>query len=182
MDTSLQSKIIEALNRCQFLLNRITEGDYLALKNASKAVEEAQSLLRQVGFEPTPLQEVEVTEKVIKESQSLVKQVEVGSYPRKATLADVEAFVARCQRMIEDYYRQHFPNLRDVPVLKIDQGYRYFKIVKESGAYAFVDSKNGDILKPASWRIPAKHARGNIFDSRQGMGWMGPYGPAYLRG
>jgi len=40
---------------------------------------------------------------------------------------------------------------------------------------------NGDIRKPASWKAPAKHARGNITDEKEGMGWMGPYGPAYLK-
>ena len=51
-----------------------------------------------------------------------------------------------------------------------------------SSAWAFVDIKTGDVLKPASWKAPAKHARGNIFDKSNGLGSIGPYGPAYLRG
>jgi hypothetical protein len=37
------------------------------------------------------------------------------------------------------------------------------------------------VLKPAGWKTPAKHARGNIFDDRNGLKHMGMYGPAYLR-
>jgi hypothetical protein len=38
----------------------------------------------------------------------------------------------------------------------------------------------GDILKAASWKAPAKHARGNVFDGNWGIGSVGVYGPAYL--
>lgn len=34
---------------------------------------------------------------------------------------------------------------------------------------AFIDSTNGDILKPASWKAPAKIARGNINSAQFGM-------------
>jgi hypothetical protein len=60
-------------------------------------------------------------------------------------------------------------------------GSRYVRVFRSGSAHAFVDKKTGDVLKPASWKAPAKHARGNIFDSKNGLGWMGEYGPAYLR-
>jgi hypothetical protein len=37
--------------------------------------------------------------------------------------------------------------------------------------------KKGDLLKPASWKSPAKHARGNIMD---GTARYSAYGPEYL--
>jgi hypothetical protein len=37
--------------------------------------------------------------------------------------------------------------------------------------------KKGDLLKPASWKAPAKHARGNIID---GSARYSVYGPEYL--
>ncbi len=37
--------------------------------------------------------------------------------------------------------------------------------------------KKGDLLKSASWKSPAKHARGNIID---GTARYGVYGPEYL--
>ena len=64
--------------------------------------------------------------------------------------------------------------------------------VSESGrAFAFIDITGGlilghdhavgSVLKPASFRQPAKKARGNIFDEHNGMGSMTAYGPDYLR-
>lgn len=47
--------------------------------------------------------------------------------------------------------------------------------------YAFIDTTNGDVLKPATFRAPAKHARGNIFDASNGLASVNHYGPAYLR-
>jgi hypothetical protein len=38
---------------------------------------------------------------------------------------------------------------------------------------------NGDVLKPASWKAPAKGARGNIFDEHNGLNRMTEYGPEY---
>lgn len=66
------------------------------------------------------------------------------------------------------------------------KGSRYIKIaVSEGGVdrsvYLFVDL-NGDIYKAASWKAPAKHKRGSIFDEAYGWGKaVGPYGAAYLR-
>jgi hypothetical protein len=40
----------------------------------------------------------------------------------------------------------------------------------------------GDVMKPASYKTPAKHSRGNIFSEDNGMEFVGAYGPAYLRG
>jgi len=37
--------------------------------------------------------------------------------------------------------------------------------------------KKGDLLKPAGWRTPAKHSRGNIFDGTDKWTF---HGPAYL--
>ena len=97
----------------------------------------------------------------------------------KTTLQDVEHFVGRCQAVIDADREENFPALKR-EVLTIKQGRRYFKIVQRGAVWAFIDT-NGDILKPASWRAPAKHARGNLFDANQGMGSIGPNGPAYLR-
>jgi hypothetical protein len=37
--------------------------------------------------------------------------------------------------------------------------------------------KKGDLLKPADWRTPAKHSRGNIFEGTDKWGY---HGPSYL--
>jgi hypothetical protein len=62
---------------------------------------------------------------------------------------------------------------------------------KATSIYCFVASEDcytkflghvkcGDVLKAASYKKPAKHARGNIFDDDNGLKNVGPYGPAYL--
>jgi hypothetical protein len=67
-------------------------------------------------------------------------------------------------------------------ILGVIEGKRYFKIVeKDGGVFAFIDKNNGDVLKPASWSAPAKHARGNIFAPDGGINCVGKYGIAYLR-
>jgi|APSaa5957512493_1039668.scaffolds.fasta_scaffold13789_1 hypothetical protein len=62
----------------------------------------------------------------------------------------------------------------------IDWGRKYAKIVNGSSVYCFVDRTNGNILKSASWKAPAKGARGNIYADDPLKG-LGPYGAAYLR-
>lgn len=69
--------------------------------------------------------------------------------------------------------------------LEIEPGRKFIKLVKKKGehvsVWGFVDKETGDILKAASWRAPAKHARGNINNpaSYQDYAWTGPH---YLRG
>jgi hypothetical protein len=71
------------------------------------------------------------------------------------------------------------------PVLETEEGSRYIRIVKvdpsSRSAFAFIDKTNGDVLKVASWKAPAKKSRGNIFDEFNGLKYVGAYGPAYLR-
>jgi hypothetical protein len=103
----------------------------------------------------------------------------------------INRWLKDCQTMLDRHYAINFPNL-DVPELIIAGGRKYLKIqVKSVGgsennkrisyrAFAFINMTNGDLLKPATWKAPAKHARGNIFDSDGGMKWVTPYGMAYL--
>jgi hypothetical protein len=47
-------------------------------------------------------------------------------------------------------------------------GKRYVRIVMDAkgskSVHAFVDVENGDLLKAAGWKAPAKGARGNLID------------------
>lgn len=74
------------------------------------------------------------------------------------------------------------------PVLSVERGRRYARIVKsldgkggQRSVHCFVDLTNGDVLKAASWKTPAKHARGNIFAPDGGSSAVGAYGANYLR-
>lgn len=46
--------------------------------------------------------------------------------------------------------------------------------------YAFIDIESGDILKPATYRKPAEHPRGNLFDEDMGIGGVNWFGPKYI--
>jgi len=66
-------------------------------------------------------------------------------------------------------------------------GNKYIRLWVGTGCWGFISRvdgdlkgapiKKGDLLKPATWKAPAKHARGNIID---GTAKWGEYGPSYL--
>lgn len=80
-----------------------------------------------------------------------------------------------------EHRNQNHPVL-PVPTVELLRGSKYIRVVKKdphASAYAFI-APNGDILKPAGWAAPAKHARGSIYNENPLEG-CGPYGMAYLR-
>ena len=81
-------------------------------------------------------------------------------------------------------YHKGFPSNKDM-VLSLVAGSKFVKVVNENSVWGFVAKKDGvhkglpmkagDVLKAASWRAPAKHTRGNIFDKNQDyFRWTGP--------
>lgn len=93
-------------------------------------------------------------------------------------------WLSDCQTIVNNYHRENFLKLPPV-YLYHTGGLRYAKIESfqdrtHHTAWAFVDVTNGDILKPKTFKQPAKHPRGNIFDTSGGLSRIGPYGPAYL--
>jgi hypothetical protein len=50
--------------------------------------------------------------------------------------------------------------------LEVSTRRRYLRIAMEGrSVHCFIDATNGDILKAATWKAPAKDARCNLFDS-----------------
>lgn len=80
----------------------------------------------------------------------------------------------------EVYHQTHFSKL-PVPKFTVRDGQRYIRVFRDNSCYAFIDKTNGDVLMPASYKAPAKHARGNIFNDDNGLDCTGPYGIAYLK-
>ena len=81
-------------------------------------------------------------------------------------------------------YHKGFPKNKDM-VLSLVAGRKFVKVINENSVWGFVAKKEGvhkglpmkagDVLKAASWRAPAKHTRGNIFDKNQNyFRWTGP--------
>ena len=56
------------------------------------------------------------------------------------------------------------------PTISVAKGGRkYAKVLRsdtaQTSVHSFVDKATGEIFKPAGWKAPAKHARGNIYDN-----------------
>ncbi len=108
--------------------------------------------------------------------------------------AALAAFVAAAQRAIDEHHVSAFAGSRastgdpsfGAQKLTTEKGARYVRVVVSDvsgphrSVYCFVDTTNGDILKAASWKAPAKHARGNIF-AADPMQAVTVYGGKYLR-
>lgn len=108
--------------------------------------------------------------------------------------AAVERYVATLQELTNREYAKQFSNLTP-PTIKVQFGVKYAKVVKvESNGGGSVHSfvalegidtkaitaKAGDILKAASWKAPAPHARGSVFNSNPLEG-VDKYGANYLQ-
>ena len=72
--------------------------------------------------------------------------------------------------------------------LKINPGRKFDKVIEKNRVWGFVAKTDGvlkgvaynvgDVFKAASWRAPAKWARGSIFDTNNN--WYSWTGPNYL--
>jgi len=104
------------------------------------------------------------------------------------------SFMAAAQTVIDIHMENSFPNAHYVVKLSVEGGTKYLKIVRRefmkadgqpygqgASVHCFVSTVDGSVLKAATWKAPAKHARGNIFADDFGAGCMNPYGAAYLR-
>lgn len=94
-------------------------------------------------------------------------------------------FLQRVQSLSDRHYAQEYTNLT-APKFYFTKGSRYWKVVRHDtmndgkAVHLFIDTTNGDVLKAAGWKAPAKHARGNIFEPDFGMGGVTVYGAKYL--
>jgi len=98
----------------------------------------------------------------------------------------LESYVEGCNKIFNDYVtHMGYEEICAKDCISIGGGRKYIKLIRkdrsQESVHAFVDTTNGDVLKPAGWSAPAKHARGNIFDEHNGLSKMGPHGPAYLK-
>lgn len=95
-----------------------------------------------------------------------------------------DVFLAAAQANINDYYARQF-HLLTPPTLEAEWGQRYIKVICKDtasrSAFCFVDKTNGDVLKAASWKAPAKGKRGSIYAKDFSGYGVGIYGAAYLR-
>lgn len=91
-----------------------------------------------------------------------------------------------------EHDKEKYPNLcqdnRPYEVAELDFGKKYVRVVLRKfpysdsrRCYCFLDY-DGNIYKSASWKAPAKHIRGTLFDDNFSWGKaLNRYGAAYLR-
>jgi hypothetical protein len=98
----------------------------------------------------------------------------------------LDKFVVEAQALCDLDHDTRWPTL-EREVLEVDpKGRRYVRIWKTRAvgggryAYCFVDTTNGDVLKPATWKAPAKGYRGNIYVGTAADS-VTPYGARYLK-
>jgi hypothetical protein len=87
-------------------------------------------------------------------------------YKKLETIEDesLGTFEKALQRFLHAAQSQAKPTYE----IDIERGRRYVRVLKKDrqggrSAYGFVDKLTGDVLKAASWKSPAKGARGNIY-------------------
>ena len=92
---------------------------------------------------------------------------------------NITPFVNKLQERLTEYKnRNNFTYFEKYEVIATEAT-KFFKVyrveVYENGKkntphiVAFIDKATGDIFKPASWKAPAKHARGNVLSPENGM-------------
>ena len=93
----------------------------------------------------------------------------------------IEEFVKFAQNTVDRGYPGH----DTPPPLSIMWGRKYARIVRGEGmhrsVFGFVDLSNGNLLKAATWKKPAKHPRGNVLDKSTWANSHTSYGMAYMR-
>lgn len=86
----------------------------------------------------------------------------------------------------QDYYVKADMSSQYKPFV-VEIGNKFIRLWANGSCWGFISRvdgdlkgspiKKGDLLKPATWKAPAKHARGNIVD---GSAKYGVHGPSYL--
>jgi hypothetical protein len=98
----------------------------------------------------------------------------------------VKNFIKELNKFRKDYYvKADMPN--QWKELTVEIGNKFIRLWDGTGCWGFISRvdgdlkgspiKKGDLLKAATWKAPAKHARGNIID---GSARYGVYSPEYL--
>ena len=98
----------------------------------------------------------------------------------------VASFIEKVNKEREAHYA-NMQSMKGRTELTVEIGNKFIRLWDGTSCWGFISRvdgdlkgspiKKGDLLKCASWKAPAKHARGNIID---GTARYGVYGPEYL--
>jgi hypothetical protein len=95
----------------------------------------------------------------------------------------LQGYIIQANQLITAYYAQAYkdtsPDFREKQIaramLQMKKGRKYVKFVSDGSVHSFVGKETGDVYKPASFRAPALHARGNIYKNN-GIDALTPQG------
>lgn len=87
---------------------------------------------------------------------------------RSEFIERLEGFIKEWNDKVRPYWEANFTHSEYKPIT-YTKGRKYAKLVQNGSVVAFIDMSNGDIYKPAGWKAPAKHVRGNIFSPEGGF-------------
>ena len=90
---------------------------------------------------------------------------------RNQVAENLENYFEMVKRRYLDYMHRmgYEKQIRDKELkLNMSKGKRYAKVNIGGSVHSFVDLNNGNVYKAASWRAPAKHARGNVLSKEHG--------------
>lgn len=102
---------------------------------------------------------------------------------KEEILGRLAVLVGRIDEKLVAYYEKTYDYV-EPPELNVRFGRRYAKVVRTGAGrgesvYFFVDLTNGDLLKAATYKAPAKGARASLFDDDLGISAVGPHGAGY---
>jgi hypothetical protein len=89
--------------------------------------------------------------------------------------AALNAYVEGANRLLDEGINRTQPASLYKKKIGVQEGRVYVRLVMMENdhvqsAFGFIDKSNGNLLKSASWKTPAKNfARGNIFNPDQGL-------------
>jgi len=99
----------------------------------------------------------------------------------------VNSFINEVNTKRIEYYTNHNMTKLYKPLV-VEVGSKYIRLWSGTSCWGFISRvdgdlkglpiKKGDLLKPATWKAPAKHARGNIVE---GTAQWTEYGPSYIK-
>ena len=124
--------------------------------------------------------------KLFRESGGVQEEVIINTTKEKVMTGNIiengslQLYVDRLDAAYHGYMTKNFPTL-DIPRCEVKKGRRFAKIVRGGSVYAFVEIETGDIYMAASYKTPAKHIRGSLYDQSGGMDCSGPNGIKSLR-
>ncbi|MCK9267224.1 MAG: hypothetical protein M0P14_00725 [Alkaliphilus sp.] len=85
-------------------------------------------------------------------------------------LKALDEYVDNVQSLVNNDLRKRLPSLDLAKIMVEPRGIKYKKVIYIQGVHksvhSFVEISTGDIFKPASWKTPAKHKRGNIYRNK----------------